>query len=190
MIKSLNLLQKENMGLKRQLNTQKEVEPEPNPYKDDSFHSEKESEHNLSRESINRKYLENDIETLKIEKKEIQDGYNELMVNYTNLLKKVQEYENPSKINRFTKLAEDHKPLVTKTEKKSEEIEEVEDQIEKMINLQTQESMKSSAFGGEKERTKEIEQERVQVKAVEEQSEKKISELKARIKKYEDSQKK
>lgn len=72
-------------------------------------------------EAMNSQYLERDIQTLRDEKRTIQDAYNELAVNFRNLLNLMEQQQNSqsvknsensqklgksSTLNRFEKAAE------------------------------------------------------------------------------------
>lgn len=74
-------------------------------------------------EAMNSQYLERDIQTLRDEKRTIQDAYNELAVNFRNLLNLMEQQQNSqsvqnsessqklgksSTLNRFEKAAETH----------------------------------------------------------------------------------
>ncbi|CAI2384241.1 unnamed protein product [Moneuplotes crassus] len=115
LIGELKQLQVENITLKQEGNppvvSQKYSQPllPQNPYQDSSEKSE-ESQLNISRDSVKFKYFEQDIKDLKEEKKELQDGYNELMVNYTHLLSKVQEYEEVKALQEQQKSQQNDTP--------------------------------------------------------------------------------
>jgi len=180
MVQSLNKLHRENIDLKQKLANLTQTSAAENPY---ASSAQEEDEVNISKDSINVKYLENDIEGLKAEKKEIQDGYNELMVNYTHLLKKVQEYEKPESINRFVQLAEDHQPLITDTGK--EEIKDIAE--EEFIRQETPIKIAPVKFEvGNHEKDKE----KIKFEEFKVESDKKIEKLTQRLKKQEDNQKK